>query len=609
MAEKERNPVTLETFNRDQTWDMALDPEKWGIPISKEELQARIGRRERMLEPGEISNPKETLWSFFPDITNPTYQELLISWAKKQIDAGADAIWFDMLFGTVNVLRRLLEEQGYTEEEIFGHPAVKESYKATLKVIDAIHEYGYKKYGKRIYLGTWWVPAEMPYEPPDLDWVQISPTGKEILTLKLDEAEWDRKIELIRKKFGDDILIAVYISWAHTTMSPLGNFSQKLTPEKQREFIKLIDEFCQRKGMNYVYPLHGGFMGLDAEILSFGKFKIYDSLAPEFQTYETIKELAQKKAETKPAKKFYCPKENAEFLITVRNTGNGADFVVLHPWLGSEACGKIVWPMETSSLPAYPTPGGQPLDPPYGPITPKKPGQGWLSTGFVLTPSLYGEQTYTIKLKIPESASPGEYKLFARVKSAGHPSQAWQPGDPGSPPDYPYKVVDEKELSLEIGANLIPKLEVLHPLPEPGEPPTSIGYPETCEKPAKPAEFLLRISNKGNASSHFNLDYDPPRVGWKVEFYDLEGNKLVDHTEDGLPDIWLEAQDLEDCNHRVDRRDSVEIYVRVFPPKLSLPGAEFVTDIIVEPVITREALLCQLEGDSATIRTVVGELG
>ena len=36
-------------------------------------------------------------------------------------------------------------------------------------------------------------------------------------------------------------------------------------------------------------------MGQDARILSFGKLKTYDALAPEFQTYEMIKKLAQSK--------------------------------------------------------------------------------------------------------------------------------------------------------------------------------------------------------------------------------------------------------------------------------------------------------------------------
>ena len=36
-------------------------------------------------------------------------------------------------------------------------------------------------------------------------------------------------------------------------------------------------------------------MGTNARVLSYGRFKIYDSLAPEFETYEAIKELAQRK--------------------------------------------------------------------------------------------------------------------------------------------------------------------------------------------------------------------------------------------------------------------------------------------------------------------------
>jgi len=36
-------------------------------------------------------------------------------------------------------------------------------------------------------------------------------------------------------------------------------------------------------------------MEQDAKILSFGKLKTYDALAPEFQTYETIKKLAKSK--------------------------------------------------------------------------------------------------------------------------------------------------------------------------------------------------------------------------------------------------------------------------------------------------------------------------
>ncbi len=63
----------------------------------------------------------------------------------------------------------------------------------------------------------------------------------------------------------------------------------------KEEIVKLADEFFARLGAGFIHPFHGGFMGMEAKILSFGKFKFYDALPPEFQTHETIVELAQKR--------------------------------------------------------------------------------------------------------------------------------------------------------------------------------------------------------------------------------------------------------------------------------------------------------------------------
>ena len=81
-----------------------------------------------------------------------------------------------------------------------------------------------------------------------------------------------------------------------TVDTPLGVFSQELTPEEQREVLWNFDEFFSEKGTIFAYPVHGGYMGRDATKLSFGKYYKYDALAPEFETYETIKQLAQGKA-------------------------------------------------------------------------------------------------------------------------------------------------------------------------------------------------------------------------------------------------------------------------------------------------------------------------
>ncbi len=270
----ERNPITGKIYKEKETGNMALDPAKWRITtVSKEQLQDYM--RERGVGEG----------GYFPDITNPEFQELLLSWAKKQIDSGADAIWIDGLFGQARIFK------GITKDE--NHPAVKESYEAASEIVDKIHGYGYSQ-GRYIYVGTWWAFVELPYPPPDLDFVTVTPSPDEVSSMHLNESKWDSVAEEIKGKRGN-VPIFAFIDWAGTTKTPLGRFSQKLTPEEQREFLKLADGFFQRKAINFVYPLHGGFMGQEATILSFNRSKTYDSLAPEFQTYATIKELARNK--------------------------------------------------------------------------------------------------------------------------------------------------------------------------------------------------------------------------------------------------------------------------------------------------------------------------
>ncbi len=75
-------------------------------------------------------------------------------------------------------------------------------------------------------------------------------------------------------------------------------FSQELSREEAREFLRKADEFFSEKGIIFIFPVHGGDMGrlgVEVKKLSYGRFNWYDSIAPEFQTFETIKELALKK--------------------------------------------------------------------------------------------------------------------------------------------------------------------------------------------------------------------------------------------------------------------------------------------------------------------------
>ena len=285
----DRNDKTGKVYNQNETWAMALDPSKWNItrngkPFTKEEFQAQFAGWHGWAESGKYDPNK--VQAYFPDITNSDYQELLLSWAYRQIDAGANAIWIDGLPQTPLL---------YPFVKDVNHPAIKDSYEASQKIIDGIHKYGQSK-GKYIYVGSWGVPLQfvegLPYAPANIDFVTMTPIEKEIESGKLSDS-YD-KISRIRKLYGNTPIFA-FIDWG-IDPSPTTVFSQKLSKEEQRKTLQILDESFAKKGVNFIYPLHGGYLELSSKRLSFGKYLDYDSLAPEFDTYGIIKELANKKA-------------------------------------------------------------------------------------------------------------------------------------------------------------------------------------------------------------------------------------------------------------------------------------------------------------------------
>ncbi len=293
----EWNPITGRVYDSEETWAMALDPQKWGIerdgkPVTKEALQAWFYGVHPYGGPMEEYDPRTTA-AYFPDLTNPQFQELMLSWAQKQVDCGADGIWIDMLY-----------RQAYLLAQVTGdvhHPAVAESMQAASQIVDAIHAYGELR-GKHVYVGSWagafvWAELagqEWPYAPPDVDFITVSPTILEIREKKLDPSRWEGLLRVTASEYGD-IPVFAFIDWSFDESQTVV-FSQELTPEEQSEVLRAFDEALEAIGVTFVYPLHGGYMGRGEVTtrLAFGEYRIYDALAPEFDTYETIKELAQR---------------------------------------------------------------------------------------------------------------------------------------------------------------------------------------------------------------------------------------------------------------------------------------------------------------------------
>jgi hypothetical protein len=222
--------------------------------------------------------------AYVPDITNQKYQELLKAFIVKQMEKGCDGMWIDGLAWNARLLYQITGDE--------NHIGVKEAVKAINSIVDWFHF----RYPDK-YIGSW-VAGEASFIHPKLDFVSLSSFKKEeILGLKINESLWNEKIDIAHSKFRDVPLITfIDTGWGK---SPMYYFSQELSPEQQNEFLRIADELLKEKGVIFAYPLHGGFMGKDATIFAYGKHSYYDSLAPEFQTYETIKELALRKKSKK----------------------------------------------------------------------------------------------------------------------------------------------------------------------------------------------------------------------------------------------------------------------------------------------------------------------
>ncbi len=266
-TDSEYNEITWEAYDSTQTWNMALDPSKWGISVpTKTDFQ------------NEMTNGY-SIGGWYPDITIPDVQSLILSWAQNQINTGVDAIWLDGLFD------QAYRFYGLTNN--INHQSVLDSFNAAVTLLKSI-----KALGKPV--GTWVAPMALFYQQYNIiepvDFVTATPLPEEILNQTMNDTAWNDAINLSKTVFGD-IPFFANIDWGSDT-SPMAAFSQQLSSIQQNSFLTIASQFFKNKGIKFVYPVHGGSLGLTtANILSFGQWNWYDSLAPEFNTYSTIKQL------------------------------------------------------------------------------------------------------------------------------------------------------------------------------------------------------------------------------------------------------------------------------------------------------------------------------
>jgi hypothetical protein len=268
------NDYTSTILTPAETEAMALDPARWGITSkTKAQIQAELQL---------MSGLSGDAW--FPDITNPDTQTLLLDWAKRQIDSGVDGLWIDLLY------YQTLTMYGITND--INHPSVKQSFDGSNKLVNDIHTYG-NSIGRTIYIGAGassvgLVSRAYGIKTP-IDFLAVTPSSSEVTNQQMDAAMWDPQLSELRTMYTDTPIFAFLDSTDDN--APIAKFSQILTTEQQDQFLIHTNEFFKSRNIIFAFPVHGLYMGQLATKLSYGTYNVYDSLAPEFNTYGTIQQL------------------------------------------------------------------------------------------------------------------------------------------------------------------------------------------------------------------------------------------------------------------------------------------------------------------------------
>jgi hypothetical protein len=285
------NPYTGIRITRDEAWAMALDPTKWNINISKEEMQCIIANNFGWANTPDCIgyDPYIQMRAFLPDITNPDFYQMFLDLIKIQIDNGADSIWIDGLFGQSYLLEKLILQMPYRGTLEMEQARIA-AHDAAMQVIFDIHTYA-----PTVEIISWRKGIDISLGTPALDGIMTTVTYQEVLQGFLNIENWQYQVDNIKSLLPGKKIYA-RIDYGEGTDTPLGAFSQQLSATQAQSFLRNADTTLTNMGVNFIYPVHGGYMGKDATILSYNISKNYDSLA--FQTYETIKTLSNEKKNT-----------------------------------------------------------------------------------------------------------------------------------------------------------------------------------------------------------------------------------------------------------------------------------------------------------------------
>lgn len=284
------DPCTFKCLSKNEIKSMLLNFGKWGIinpktrkPYTLEETQELFYERGLPRHNGVF------------DLSSTEFKKYMHDKFLVLKKVGINTVWLDLYFQLPLNLAR-----GFG----FNSKMVKDLYNGACDIVDDAKGLGFT-------VGTWYQALEFPYSRvPNLDFVTASPSTEEVESINIDYSRWDKIASIVKSKCPRCELIIIF-DFANRDNPPLPVFSQKLTPEQQSEFLvklhNLADYIEKKYGIKtaVAYPVHGPGLGRNPTKLAWGKYDIYDALAPEFDTYFTIKSLMINKNKSNTTKTMY----------------------------------------------------------------------------------------------------------------------------------------------------------------------------------------------------------------------------------------------------------------------------------------------------------------
>lgn len=286
--------ITTKTFSDSLNWnnvtynigsesyDLAFNPKDYGVNITKFDFQTE-----------NLSYVRNKNW--WPDITKSEVQNFLINQAKRIIDIGGDAIFFDGLVWQARNYRH------YKWQPI--DPGRELALKGSIKVVEEVKKY--KTLSGDAPLIISWIPYQYL---EDFTKRQIYPFDMLVGLISLPEIRdnkpkdiwWDPQLELV-KNYYNNVPVLPIIDWGFGKHQ-LWYFSQSILDKKERQeheksilrnFTCWFKNKYQDYNISFVYPIFGGSMceGVVSSpclIKSYGTSSIWSSFAPEFDIYQDI---------------------------------------------------------------------------------------------------------------------------------------------------------------------------------------------------------------------------------------------------------------------------------------------------------------------------------